>query len=68
MIEQEEEYFTNSKELAELMHLNGLNIRHLGLVYQRCRLTWFRRILKAEIIARSVKSLFRFDVQNAVLS
>lgn len=67
LVEQEEEYFTNSTELAQLIHLSGLNVRHLGRIYLKSRLGWFRRILQGEIIARSIKSLFRYDIQNVVM-
>lgn len=42
-------------------------MRHLGLMYQRCHLNWFRRILQAEMIARALKNMFRADLQNAIL-
>ncbi|MCB0369729.1 MAG: hypothetical protein KDD45_09895 [Bdellovibrionales bacterium] len=50
-----------------MMHLTGLNMRHLGVMYQRTNLNWFRRIIQAEIIARSLKNLFRRDIQNCVM-
>lgn len=50
-----------------MLHLTGLNMRHLGVMYQRTRLTWFRRIIQAEIIARAVKNLFRRDIQSCVM-
>ena len=46
-IENEEEYFTNSRELEEMLHLTGLSMRHLGIMYQRARLAWFKRIIQA---------------------
>ena len=66
-IENEDEYFTNSKELTDLMHFTGLNIRHLGIVFQRARHSWLRRVLQGEIMARSLKNLYRFDIQNCVM-
>ena len=66
MVEQEEEYFTNSQELADLVHYQGLNISHLGDIYRHTNLPWLKRILQAEIIARSLKSLFRWDLQSCV--
>lgn len=66
-IENEEEYFTNSRELEEMLHLTGLNMRHLGVMYQRARLNWFKKIVQAEIIARAMKNLFRRDIQNCVM-
>lgn len=66
-IETEQEYFTNSRELEEMIHLTGLNIRHLGAMCQRVRLRWFRRVIQAEIIARAIKNLFRRDIQNCVM-
>jgi hypothetical protein len=66
-IEHEEEYFTNSRELEEMIHLSGLNLSHLGVMHQRVRLNWFRRVIQAEIIARALKNLFRRDIQNCVM-
>jgi hypothetical protein len=50
-----------------MIHLTGLNMRHLGIMYQRTRLNWFRRIIQAEIVARALKNLFRRDIQNCVM-
>lgn len=66
--EDEDEYFANSKEFSDFIHSMGLNVRHLGLIYQRARVGWFRKILKAEIISRSLKSLFKFDIQNCMMT
>ena len=66
-IEKEDEYFTNSSELEDLMHLTGLNMRQLGMMYQRANLNWLKRILQAEMVARALKNMFRADLQNAIL-
>lgn len=50
-----------------MVHLTGLNMRHLGIMYQRTRLNWFKKIIQAEIVARSLKNLFRRDIQNCVM-
>jgi hypothetical protein len=67
LLENEEEYFTNSRELSELLHNSGLNIRHLGSIYRKVTQGWLKRIIQAEIMARSLKSFYRADIQNCVL-
>jgi hypothetical protein len=67
-IQNQEEYFTNSQELAELIHSFGLNIRHLGIIYKRITQQWLKLQIKAELAARSLKTLFRFDLQSCILN
>jgi hypothetical protein len=67
-IERGEEYFTNSKELANIVHSFGLNVRHYGLILKRVKQVWFKKILKTEMAARCLKSYFRFDLQNCVIN
>ena len=50
-----------------MLHLTGLNMRHLGVMYQRARLNWFKKIVQAEIIARALKNLYRRDIQNCIM-
>ena len=50
-----------------MLHLTGLSMRHLGIMYQRARLVWFKRIIQAEIVARALKNLFRKDIQNCIM-
>ena len=51
-----------------MLHLTGLSMRHLGIIYQRARQVWFKRIIQAEIVARVLKNLFRKDIQNCVMT
>ena len=44
--EKQEEYFTNSKELSNMLHSFGLNVRHLGVIYNQCQQNWLRKILQ----------------------
>ena len=67
-LESQAEYFTNSQELAEIIHGYGLNIRHLGLIYKRISQNWLKLTIKAEMAARSLKTLFRFDLQSCILN
>ena len=65
-LEDEEDYFTNSRELALLLHMSGVGLRQLGAVLKACHYDWLRRILRSEMAARSVKGFFRFDMQYCV--
>lgn len=67
VLESEENYFTNSQELSELLHLYGINVHYLGVIFKKTRLTWLKRIFQAEIAARCIKNYFRLDLQNSVL-
>ena len=67
VLENEENYFTSSQELAELVHLYGINMRYLGVIYKKVKLTWLKRILQAEIAARCLKNYFRLDMQSSIL-
>lgn len=39
-------------------------MRHIGLIYKKVKQNWLRNIIKADIIARTMKNYFRFDLQN----
>jgi len=67
IVEEEEEYFTNSKELAELFHFYGLNMRHLGLVLRHSTKNWLKRIIRSEIVSRSLKNYLRVELQRSVV-
>jgi hypothetical protein len=67
-LERQDDYFTNSKELSNMLHSFGLNIRHLGLIYKQCHQLWLKRILQSELAARCIKPFFRFDMQNCIFS
>jgi ribosome-associated toxin RatA of RatAB toxin-antitoxin module len=67
VLENEENYFTNSQELSELLHLYGINIRYLGVIVKRTKLSWLRKIFQAEIAARCLKNYFRLEIQNSIL-
>jgi hypothetical protein len=66
--EKQEDYFANSKELSNMMHSFGLNMRHLGLVFRQARQPWLKKILQAELAARCIKIFFRFDMQNCIMN
>ena len=59
---------TNSEELSELLHLAGLNIRYLGIVFDNAKETWLKGILLAEIVARSAKYFLRYDLQDSTIN
>ena len=65
-LQNQKEYITNSKELSELIHYIGLNMRNLGVIYKTISQNWLKKIIQAEIIARCLKNFFRFDMQNSV--
>lgn len=67
VLENEENYFTSSHELGELIHLYGINIRYLGVIFKKIKLTWLKRIFQAEIAARCLKNYFRLDMQSSIL-
>ena len=43
-------------------------MRHLGNIYKKITQKWLKVQFKAELAARSLKTLFRFDMQNCVLN
>jgi hypothetical protein len=50
------------------MHLTGLNIRYLGLVYDHAKEQWLRTILNSEVLARSAKYFLRYDLQDSTMN
>ena len=68
VLETEEEYVTNAKELADLAHSLGLNTRHFGLVLKQVHQNWLRSMLLTEIGVRCMKQFYRFDMQNCILN
>jgi hypothetical protein len=48
------------------MHYSGLNIRRLGSVYEKSRLLWLKKIIQAELLARSLKVYYKFDIQSCI--
>jgi hypothetical protein len=59
---------TNSKELSNLMHLTGLNIRYIGLVCDHAKEQWLRTILNSEVLARTAKYFLRYDLQDSTMN
>lgn len=39
-------------------------MRHVGLIYKKVKQNWLKNLIKADIIARTMKNYFRFDLQN----
>jgi tetratricopeptide (TPR) repeat protein len=55
----------DSHGVAKMLHANGVNIRHLGLLYPLCKTTYVRQTLLCEIVARSLKLILRDTLQRA---
>jgi hypothetical protein len=58
----------NSEELSSLMHMSGLNIRYLGLLYDNAKEQWLKGLLLSEIVARAAKYFLRYDLQDSALN
>lgn len=56
----------DSYGLTTELHLKGINIRHLGIIYDRTRLPHVRDLCLVEMIARVVKQLFREELRSAM--
>lgn len=50
------------------MHMSGLNIRYLGMLYDNAKEQWLKSILLAEIVARAAKYFLRYDLQDSSLN
>jgi len=55
----ENECRTKSKKLIELLHANGINCRHLGLVRQLTKSKYWKKLILIEMIARVTKVKLR---------
>jgi hypothetical protein len=67
-LENLDETITNSKDISDLMHGYGLNIRYLGLVMEKAKENWIKSILMSEISARCAKYFLKFDLQDCILN
>ena len=67
-IESLDEVITNSLELSNLMHSNGINMRYLGFVHDNAKETWLKKIVLSEIVARSAKYFLRYDLQESLVN
>ena len=67
-LENMDETFTNSRELSDLMHEHGINIRHLGMLLEKVKESWLKNMIMAEIAARCAKYFLRFDLQDSLLN
>lgn len=65
-LEETDEMFGSSEDIAYIMHKRGLNIRYLGLVYSTAKAPFIRRACMAEIAARCAKSILQYDLQSIV--
>lgn len=54
----------DSYSLTKFLHANGVNIRHLGLMYNYSRIFHVRQILLCEAVARTVKVLLKQVLQR----
>ena len=67
-LENADEVITNSCELSELMHRDGVNMRYLGLMLDNCKEPWLEGMLTSEVVARSAKYFLRYDLQDGLLN
>ncbi len=65
ILEYQYDYFANSQELTEIIHLYGLNVRYIGLIFKKTKLKWLKKLLQAEISARCLKNYFRKEIQSS---
>lgn len=56
----------SSKEVEDLFHRHGVNIRYLGEVYDKASVPLVRKICMSEIASRSAKVVFRASVQETI--
>lgn len=50
------------------MHSTGLNMRYIGIVYKMAKQVWLKEIIMSQILARSIKNYFRYDLQDCILN
>lgn len=52
------------RNLCQLMHNSGINLRHLGLLRSSAKNIRFKSVLLDEMVARVVKNMIRFDLRQ----
>ncbi|KAL4512145.1 hypothetical protein ABPG72_005147 [Tetrahymena utriculariae] len=56
----------DSKSIAEAFHSHGINLRFMGCAYQMTSFSHIKDILHIEMIARSIKKIYRFSMSKAI--
>ncbi|EAR86269.3 translation initiation factor eIF3 subunit (macronuclear) [Tetrahymena thermophila SB210] len=56
----------DSKSISEAFHSHGINLRFMGQAYQMTSFSHIKDILHIEMIARSIKKIYRFSMQKAI--
>ena len=51
--------FVNSKQLINIIHEHGINVRYLGILRSYVKNKYIRRFILAEMISRVVKNTLR---------
>lgn len=67
-LESTDLFFSNSHEISKIMHRYGINMRYLGVLLEKIKVSWLKEIIMAEICARCAKNFLLFDLQDCLLN
>ena len=67
-LESTDLFFSNSHEISKIMHRYGINMRYLGVLLEKVKVSWLKEIIMAEICARCAKNFLLFDLQDCLLN
>lgn len=59
--------YVHPKELSQMMHFQGVNMRYLGKIYSKTDDQFMKSCLLSEIMARTIKKLLKMTFQDICL-
>jgi len=64
MLEKRVLMFVNSKQLINIIHEHGINVRYLGILRSHIQNKYIRRFILAEMISRVIKNTLREKMRD----